>query len=164
MSGVTRRQLLQRGGGVAIFLLAAGATPALAQELAANPAALSDARRATALALLAGIAADPGSCLVPEAVELTAADFAEQYAAAPADVRGFADDTLDRLEAEQPGGFAVLSPGGSLAVLRDWSSAGAPDGTSGDPHRTLAASALALAGLAGGEDERREVGYTLQPA
>ncbi len=164
MSGVTRRQLLLRGGGAAIFLLAAGATPTLAQELAADPAALSIARRATALTLLAGIAADPGSSLTPDAVELTADDFAERYAAAPADVRGFADATLDRLEAELPGGFAVLSPAGSLAVLRTWSSAGPPDGTVGDPHRTLAASALSLAGLAGGEDELRQVGYTLQPA
>ena len=162
MTGVTRRQLLLRGGGVTIALFAAGAGPALAQQLAADPAALTGARRVTALALLAGIAADPGSDLTPAALELVAADFADRYAEAPPDVRAFADDTLDRIEAE--GALAARSPEDALVVLRAWSSAGAPDGATGDPRRTLAASALTVAGLAGGEDERREVGYTLQPA
>jgi|SRR5215216_4313337 len=162
MSGVTRRQLLLRGGGVTIVLFAAGAGPVLAQELAADPATLTAARRATALSLLAGIAADPGSDLTPGAVELVAVDFADGYAAAPADMRAFADATLDRLDSEA--GFAALSPDDSLAVLRTWSVAGRPDGTTGDPRRTLAASALTLAGLAAGEDELRQVGYTLQPA
>jgi hypothetical protein len=161
MTGVTRRQLLMRGGGVTIALLAAGAAPALAESLAADPA-LTAARSATALALLAAIAADGGSELTAQAVELVAADFADRYAQAPADVRAFADDTLDRIEAE--GALATLSAVDALAVLRGWSEAGAPEDAAGDPHRTLAASALTLAGLAGGEDERREVGYTLQPA
>jgi hypothetical protein len=159
MSGVTRRQLLLRGGGVTIVLFAAAAGPALAQQLATDPAGLTAARRATALALLAGIAADPGSELTPGAVEIVAVDFAEGYAAAPADVRAFAADTLDRIEAE--GGLAALAPEDALAALRTWNSAGTPDGTTGDPHRTLAASALALAGLARGDDELRQVGYTL---
>jgi hypothetical protein len=161
MTGVTRRQLLIRGGGATLVLFAAGAGPALAQNLA-DPTALSAARSATVLALLAAIAADPGADLAPDAVELVASDFGEAYAAAPADVRAFADDTLDRVKAEQPGGFAILSPAESLAVLQGWSSAGPADGAAGDPHRTLAASALALAGLAGGEDESRQVGYTLE--
>ena len=161
MTGVTRRQLLMRGGGVTIALLAAGAAPALAESLAADPAALTAARSATALALLAAIAADGGSELTAEAVELVAADFGDRYAEAPADVRAFADDTLDRIEAE--GALATLSAVDALAP-RGWSEAGAPEDAAGDPHRTLAASALTLAGLAGGEDERREVGYTLQPA
>src|SRR5215218_3504708 len=92
------------------------------------------ARRATALSLLAGIAADPGSDLTPGAVELVAVDFADGYAAAPADMRAFADATLDRLDSEA--GFAALSPDDSLAVLRTWSVAGRPDGTTGDPSRT----------------------------
>jgi hypothetical protein len=162
MTGVTRRQLLMRGGGVTIALLAAGAAPALAESLAADPAALTAARSATALALLGAIAADGGSELTAEAVELVAADFGDRYAEAPADVRAFADDTLDRIEAE--GALATLSAVDALAVLRGWSEAGAPEDAAGDPRRTLAASALTLAGLARGEDERREVGYTLQPA
>ena len=162
MTGVTRRQLLKRGGGITIALFAAGAGPALAQELAADPAALTAARRATALALLAGIAADPNGDLAPAAVEFLAVDFGDHYAEAAPDVRAFVDETLDRIEAD--GALAALSPDDALALLRTWSSAGAPEAPTGDPHRTLAASALALAGLAGGEDERREVGYTLQPA
>ena len=162
MTGVTRRQLLMRGGGITIALFAAGAGPALAQELAADPAALTAARSATALALLAAIAADGGSGLTVDAVAFVAVDFADRYAEAPADVRAFADDTLDRIEAE--GALATRSAADTLAVLRAWFEAGAAEDATGDPRRTLAASALTLAGLAGGEDERREVGYTLHPA
>src|SRR5438874_1336929 len=70
---------------------------------------------------------------------------------------------LDRVEAEA-GGFAALQAPDARDLLLAWSGAGEPDGTAGDPRRTLAASALTLASLRFEEDELRQVGYTLELA
>ena len=160
--GVTRRQLLVRSGGAYLVLYGALARAAFAED-AADPLALSGARTATIAAVLAAVAADPGTGLAPDVVGFTTEQFGDYYAAAPDWLRGNVDDTLDRVESEA-GGFAALQPPDALAVLQSWSNAGAPDGLTGDPRRTLAASALTLASLRFEEDELRQVGYTLQPA
>ncbi|MEA2310525.1 MAG: hypothetical protein QOE28_493 [Solirubrobacteraceae bacterium] len=162
--GVTRRQLLVRGGGAYLVVSGALARSALAEDAIADPLALSGARAATMTAVYGAVAADPGTGLATGVVEDTMRQFGDYYAAAPGALRGYVDDTLDRVESEAAGGFAGLPPEDARAVLRSWSAAGAPDGATGDPHRTLAASALALASFRFEEDELRQVGYTLEPA
>src|SRR4051794_16896459 len=135
--GVTRRQLLVHGG-TAYLVLSGGLTGrALANGPIIDPLALSEARSATMSSLLGGVAADPGTGLSPDVVAATTSQFRDFYAAAPDWLRRDVDGTLDRVESEA-GGFAPLSPTDALAVLGAWSTAGASDGESGDPHRTLA--------------------------
>jgi hypothetical protein len=160
--GVTRRQLLVRSGGAYLILYGALARAAFAEDAVADPLALSAARAATMAAVLGAVAAEPGTGLAPDAVPLTSEFFGDYYAAAPEWVRSGVDDTLDRVASEAPG-IAALQPAEALSLLQGWSTAGAPDGQTGDPRCALAADALNLASFRL-DDEPRDVGYTLQPA
>ena len=160
--GVTRRQLLVRSGGAYLVLYGALARAAFAEDAAADPLALSGARAATIAAVLAAVAADPGTGLAPDVVGFTTEQFGDYYAAAPEWVRSDVDAMLDRVAAEAPG-IADLQPAEALALLQGWSNAGDPGGQTGDPRCALAADALSLASFRL-DDEPRDVGYTLQPA
>ena len=98
MSGVTCASCSLRGGGAAIFLLAA-ARPMSAQELAADPLRRRSRPRDRAGAAR-GHRRRPRQLTRPRCRRAHRGRLRGARRRAPADVRGFADATLDGLEAE----------------------------------------------------------------
>jgi hypothetical protein len=98
-SSLTRRQLLIRTGGAGVALAGLGLLP---RGAAADPSALTAARRATYASLLADVDASP-LYEIPDQ-EAVAGRFAEIYATGGDSFRAFADGTLDALA---PGGLTA---------------------------------------------------------
>jgi hypothetical protein len=91
-SSLTRRQLLIRTGGASVALAGLGLLP---RDAAADPAALTGARRATYAALLESVDASPAYELADR--DAVAALFDDIYATADAPFRAYAEVTLDAL-------------------------------------------------------------------
>jgi hypothetical protein len=157
--------MLARSGTAYLVVLGAGfARPAATRAALAEGTGLSTARRATLGAVLAAVAADPGTGVTDVEVAPTLERFVGFYESAALPFRGNADDVLDRLEIEADGArFSALAAEAARDTLRGWSAAAASPAPVPEPRAALAASALELASVTFEEDELRQVGYVLEP-
>ena len=113
-----------------------------------------DARRAaTLLSVVAAVSLGPAVGLGADERALYGDAFVAYYEAADSHFRGFADATLDDVEAAVPGGYSSLSAGDALTELTRWSTV--------DGRQSLAAGALVLSDMSFEEDESRQAGYAL---